>query len=60
MLFENGNFKEILSVKSGYLKKIKYFSVSLKQKLPRPKNKFGIKTSEKYYKQIRNKCEDFV
>ena len=24
------------------------------------KNKFGIKSTEQYYKQIRNKCEDFV
>ena len=33
---------------------------SLLQKLPRPKNKFGIQTTEEYYEQIRNKCEDFV
>ena len=24
------------------------------------KNKFGIKSTEQYYKQIRNECEDFV
>ena len=33
---------------------------SLPQKLPHPKNKFGIKTTEDYYKHIRNECEDFV
>ena len=33
---------------------------SLLQKLPHPKNKFGIKTTEEYYEHIRNKCEDFV
>ena len=31
---------------------------SLLLKLPRPKNKFGIKTTREYYKEIRNKCED--
>ena len=29
-------------------------------KLPRPKNKFGVKATREYYKEIRNKCEDFV
>ena len=24
------------------------------------KNKFGIKTTEEYYKQVRNECDDFV
>ena len=33
---------------------------SLLQKLPHPKNKFGIKTIEEYYKHIRSECEDFV
>ena len=33
---------------------------SLLQKLPRPKNKFGIKTTEAYYKHIRNEYENFV
>ena len=33
---------------------------SLLLKLPRPKNKFGIKTTRDYYKEIRNKSEDFV
>ena len=28
--------------------------------LQRPKIKCGIKTIEKYYKQIQSKCEDFV
>ena len=36
------------------------FVDSLLQKLPHPKNKFGVKTTEKYYNQIRNECEDFV
>ena len=30
------------------------------QKIPCTKNKFGIKTTGEYYKQIRNKCEDFL
>ena len=29
-------------------------------KLLRPKNNFGTKTTREYYKEIRNKCEDFV
>lgn len=29
------------------------------QKLTRPKNTFGIKTTEEYHKLIRNECEDF-
>ena len=29
-------------------------------KLPRPENKFGNKTTRQYYKEIRNKCGDFV
>ena len=33
---------------------------SLLQKFRRPKNKFGIKTTEKYYRQIRNEEDDFV
>ena len=33
---------------------------SLLLKLPRPKNKFGIKTTTEYYKEIHYKCEDFV
>ena len=33
---------------------------SLLLKLPCPKNKFGIKTTEQYYKQTRNKDKDFV
>ena len=33
---------------------------SLLLKLPRPKNKFGIKTTREYCKQICNKSEDFV
>ena len=33
---------------------------SLIQKPPRPKNKFWIKTTEEYYEQIRNECEDLV
>ena len=33
---------------------------SLLLKLPRPKNKFRIKTTREHYKEIRNKCEDFV
>ena len=32
----------------------------LLQKLPRPKNNFGIKTIGDYYKQIQRKCEGFV
>ena len=36
------------------------FVDSLLQKLPHPKNKFGVKTTEKYYNQIRNECEGFV
>ena len=32
----------------------------LLEKLPRPKNKFGVKTTEEYcYQQIQNECEDF-
>lgn len=30
------------------------------QKLPRPKDKSGVKTTEEYHRQIRNECEDFV
>ena len=30
------------------------------QKLPRPKNKFGIKAPEEYYKQIQNECDNFL
>ena len=37
---------------------LKLFSLLLK--LLRPKKKFGIKTTREYYKQIRNKCEDFA
>ena len=33
---------------------------SLLQKLPRPKNKCGIKTIEEYCKHIRSEFEDFV
>ena len=33
---------------------------SLLQTLPHPKNWFGIKTTEEYYKHIRNECENFV
>ena len=33
---------------------------SLLLKFPRAKNKFGIKTTTEHYKEIRNKCEDFV
>ena len=33
---------------------------SLLLNLPRLKNKFGIKTTTEHYKEIRNKCEDFV
>ena len=33
---------------------------SLLLKLPSPKNKFGMKTTREYYKEIRNNCEDFV
>ena len=33
---------------------------SVLQKLPHPKNKFGIKTTEEYQKYIRNACENFV
>ena len=33
---------------------------SFLQKLPRPESKFGIKTTEEYYKHIRNECEDLV
>ena len=33
---------------------------SLLQELPLPKSKFGIKSREKFYKQIQNECEDFV
>ena len=33
---------------------------SLLKKLPRLKNKFGIKTTDEYYKQIRKECVDFV
>ena len=33
---------------------------SLLQKLPRLKNKFGIKTTEEYQKHVSNECEDFV
>ena len=33
---------------------------SLQLKPPRPKNKFGIKTTDENFKHIRNKCEDFV
>ena len=32
----------------------------LLQKLPDTKNKFRIKTTKEYYKQIRNECEHFV
>ena len=30
------------------------------QKLPRSNNRFGIKTTEKCYKQIRNECDNFI
>ena len=30
---------------------------TLLQKLPRPKNKFGIKITEEYYEQIQNECD---
>ena len=33
---------------------------SLLLKLPRPENKFGIKTTRKYYKEVHNKRKDFV
>ena len=33
---------------------------SVLHKLPCPKNKFGIKTTEECYKQIRNEYEYFV
>ena len=33
---------------------------SLILKLPRPKNKYGIKTTREYYKEICNKREEFV
>lgn len=33
---------------------------SVLQKLPRRKNKFGIKTTKEYCKQILNECENFV
>ena len=33
---------------------------SLVLKCPRPKNKFGIKTTREYYNEIRNKWKDFV
>ena len=33
---------------------------SLLQKLSQPKSKFGVRIIEEYYKQIRNKYEDFV
>ena len=33
---------------------------SLLWKFPRPKNKFGIQTTEEHYKQIRSECENFV
>ena len=33
---------------------------SLLQELSLPKNKFGIKSTEKHYKQIQNECEDFL
>ena len=39
-----------------------FFSIladPLLQKLPCPEN-YGIKTTGEYYKQIRNKCEDFI
>ena len=32
---------------------------SVQHKLPRPQNKFGIKTTEVYYNHILNECEDF-
>ena len=37
-----------------------FFVGFLVLKLPRPKNKFGIKSTREYYKEIRNKCEDFA
>ena len=33
---------------------------SLLLKLPRPKNKFRIKTTREFYKEIRDKYDDFV
>ena len=30
------------------------------QKVPRPKNECGTKTTDEHYKHIRNECEDFV
>ena len=33
---------------------------SLVLKFPRPKNKFGITTTEEYYNEIRNEWKDFV
>ena len=33
---------------------------SLLQKLPPLKNKFGVETTEEYYKQIRSEYQDFV
>ena len=33
---------------------------SLLQKRPSPKNKFEIKTTEEYHKQIQKECEEFV
>ena len=33
---------------------------SLLLKLPRPENKSGIKTTRKYYKEVRNTRKDFV
>ena len=35
-------------------------SDSLLQKLENPNNKFGIKTTEKYYKQVQNRCANFL
>ena len=43
-----------------YCRFFSYLADLLLQKLARPKNKFRIKTTEKYYKQIQRKNEDFV
>ena len=47
----------MLIFSAGFFSKL---TDSLLHKVQRLKNKFGIKTTEDYYKQIRKECKDFV
>ena len=40
----------------GFLKISRFTTAEISS----PKNKFGMKTTEEYYKHIQNECEDFV